>query len=424
MADIGGPIGSVLLLGVDDEVTYRWFHEGVGAASINANAEGWRMVTNDYADALVLVARALAESEASWSGVAGEASREAVSPVRAWAEHALESAVTAQSTVLAQSDAFSDIKSRLSPPVAVPDKPWFNDIWPGETNYDRALAAKQANSQRNVELVRRYGDLTDANGTRYPSFDVPVRVATDVSRSPERDTRPVPPRDGGAVERFDGPRTSSAGGDPARPASPVGGPGQPTQPSTVDGPGQRSQPSTVGGPGQPGAESSGQQVSPSQSVPGGPSPAAPSSPSPAPGQEPAPPRHPGTGVPVTGLPRPGFPEAAGGGRVPGERTGGPGGRHGGGSPGGHPGPGARAGGGTGGMPAGEAVAGRGGPAGGVGRGAGAGHPGGFVPAAGRAAGDEDTQHTNKFGPADTHDEFWEAGVPVVAPQVIGVDEEE
>lgn len=401
MVDVGGAIGSVLLLGVDDEVAYNWFHNGRGTESINANADGWGQVRQGYQEVLLLVAKGLAESKAAWTGSAADAAHGAVSPVRAWAEQALDSAVQAQATVMAQSSAFSDIKARLSPPVAVPDKPWWNDVWPGDTNYDKALQAKQANSIRNVELVQQYGDLTQANGANYPRFEEPVVVTTDVARPPDGPVRPVDP---GPVEWPvpPKPRPASGGDSPPESRNPEPRPPAQSGPPPVE---------TGPAPSQPGSTvSSGHSSSPVTS-----------SPLPA-GQEALGGRTPVGGGPSAGLvgvPGPGTTgEPGSGGRVP-ARTGEPGGggrnATGGRGPEGRPGADGR----LGGVPEGEARSGRAvAPAGARG---GAGNPGGLVPPAGKSKAAEDEEHRNKFGPVDWHDEFWD-GMPPVCPPVIGADE--
>jgi PPE family len=429
-----GPIGMFL---ANDEVTYNWFHNGQGSGSIDANADVWREVRDLYEDALFEVRAGLVKSGASWSGGAAEAAHGVVSPVQAWAERALDSAVVAQSTVHAQSSVFGETKTRLVPPVAVPDKPWMNDVWPGETNYDKALREKQANSARNLDLVRSYGSVTQGHTTSYPAFDEPVKVTTDVARPP------VEPKDQGIVEWPTAQR---------RPATSSG----PVQPSA--GPDQHEQPSIVVGPRTPSGEQPWQPVDPSQSVPNG------QASTPA-GQEPGVGRTPVGGGPVAGMPgvpgagslegpggrfagggaaepAPGGRPGRGGGAIepgpgrrlggggiepgPGRRLGGggiepgPGGRFGPGEPGagGRPGgPGERGGPGPRGLAAAEAIAGRGGAAA-------RGGPGGFVPGGSLGPGEEDLEHTNKFGPVQDHEDFWEEGLPLVAPQTIGGPDDE
>jgi hypothetical protein len=400
MVDVGGAIGSVLLLGVDDEVTYNWFHNGRGTQGLDSSADGWRMITDGYQEVLLLVMRGLSESKAVWTGAAAEAAHGEVSPVLAWVEQALDSAVQAQATVMAQSNAFSDIKARLSPPVTVPDKPWWNDVWPGDTNYDKALQAKQANSIHNVELVRQYGDLTRANGDSYPRFEEPVVVTADVARTPDG---PVRPPDRGQVEWPVPPRPRPASGGDSPPESP-----EPRPPAQSGPPPINTGPS----PSQPGSTvSSGHSSSP---VTGSPLPS---------GQESPGGRTPIGGGPSAGLvgvPGPGTTgEPGSGGRIPSTRTGEPGGggrnATGGRGPEGRPGADGR----FGAVPEGEARTGRAAaPAGARG---GAGNPGGLVPPGGKSQAAEDEEHRNKFGPVDWHDEFWD-DTPPVCPPVIGADE--
>jgi hypothetical protein len=215
MADggVGAAIGTYLMLGADDEVTYNWFHHGRGTDTIDANADGWRRVRNHYAEALLLANRGLAESRASWTGAAADGAHGAMSPVEAWVREAVEAAAVASATVSEQSAIFSDTKARLSPPVAVPDKPWWNDMWPGATNYDQALEAKQANSLHNLRLVESYGDTTQANTPRYPDFGEPVVITADVSQQPEPE-QPLQPRDRGAIEGPVAPRPLNVQPDP------------------------------------------------------------------------------------------------------------------------------------------------------------------------------------------------------------------
>src|SRR2546421_10346331 len=100
MTDVGAAIGAYLMLGADDEVTYNWFHNGLGTESTtDANAEGWRQVRDAYDEVLFLVKRGLAESKASWTGMAADGAHGAISPVQAWAEETLDAAARAAATV-------------------------------------------------------------------------------------------------------------------------------------------------------------------------------------------------------------------------------------------------------------------------------------------------------------------------------------
>jgi hypothetical protein len=301
-----------------------------------------------------------------------------VSPLQAWVEQTADAAADAASAVEAQSAVFSDTKARLSPPVAVPDKAWWNDLWPGETNYDKALEAKQANSIRNLELVRSYGESTQSNTDRYPAFGDPVVVDTDVSQL----VKPVTPPSPGIVEwPAAPPRRPATGGDSPPSAPPELKPSTPAAPPIDERPPSQSGLTISSGQ----AESSipTRQDTPASRVPAG-----------------------AASADFGAVPS----ESSG--RMLGGRAGEPGGR----GPDGRPGAGGR----TGGVPEHEAVAGRQALAGReTMAGARGGNPGGMVPA-GRTEGDEDEEHRNKFGPFGWHDEFWD-DTPPVAPAVIGVD---
>lgn len=404
MGDENPSIVDMIFFGVDDEITYNWFHDGRGTESTtDAVAQEWRKSRDLYEDVLALVKRGLAESQASWEGVSADAAHGAVSPMQAWVQQATDSAAKAAATVEAQSSFFSETKARLEPPVQVPDKPWWNDFWPGDTNYDQALAAKQANSARNLDLVWSYGDSTQSNTAGYPAFDEPVVVTTDVASAPDRPGRPPQP---GIVEwpTAARPKPAPAGGPEP------GGPGAEPRDSAVAGPppaDPRPETQTGGSTvssGHAGIPVANSPLPQGQSQPGGRLPVGSANPTPG----------------VVSLRGPGVPDGSG--RIPATRTGEPGpdarpGGRGLAGPDGRPGAGGRVGAA---VPEGGAASGRGGAAG-V-RGA-AGNVGGLVPGGATAPRGEDKEHTNKFGPVDHHEEFWE-DLPMVAPQVIGMDDDE
>jgi hypothetical protein len=195
------PFADVLVFGVDDETVYNWFHDGPGTEStVDACAATWLAVHRGCAEAAGLVAQGLAASTASWSGAAADVAHGAVAAARTWVDSTSEALLHVHDTILAQSSSFNETKAALSPPVVVPDKPWANDLWPGETNYDQALEAKQANNFRNVELMRVYGAVTSANNVSYPNIAGPSAIgraaADEISTAAptERTEQPAQPQ--------------------------------------------------------------------------------------------------------------------------------------------------------------------------------------------------------------------------------------
>jgi hypothetical protein len=218
------PFADVLVFGVDDETVYNWFHDGPGTEStVDVSAETWLAISQGCAEAAAIVAEGLAASTASWSGAAADVAHGAVDTARAWVASTSDALLHIHDTVLAQSDSFNETKAALSPPVAVPDKPWANDLWPGETNYDQALEAKQANNFRNVELMRVYGAVTSANNISYPNIVGPSsigRAAADeiaTAAPTERTEEPQPVR----TRRLASPGTERLAVERTNPGDPV-----------------------------------------------------------------------------------------------------------------------------------------------------------------------------------------------------------
>lgn len=242
-------VGQMLLVGLDDETVYRWFHEGRGTEStLDPNAEDWLAVCRTYTEVAAVVGLGLVASRASWSGSAADGAHGTVDAIRAWADHGADAAKQVHDLVRAQSDSFNETKARLLPPVPVPDKPWLNDVWPGDTNYDQVIEAKRANSIRSIEIVRAYGVATSANGDSYPRFAEPgpetasgdpTYVTSDAFVTPgDTDVELPRPGDGGTdVTEWSGtpqppphPRAPDPdGGDPS--GDPGSNPGREPQPS-------------------------------------------------------------------------------------------------------------------------------------------------------------------------------------------------
>jgi hypothetical protein len=371
-------LGEWLLLGADDETVYNWFHHGRGTNStLDANADRWRAVGECFQQVAAIVAHGLGESQASWTGAAADGAHGSTAPLQTWAQDTVAAALQSSATVHAQSLSFNDTKAALSPPMSVPNKPWFNDVWPGETNYDQALAAKQGNSIRNLELVRSYGASTRANTAAYPRFVEPTVGTTTVGSAA--------PDSGDVAER--GP-SSSARHQPI--AHVVGDAGAAGSADSV------ARPVTEPSPAPP--EPPGPDID--RTIPSG---RAPTGISDLPGQ-------PGGAVDPARAGRSGHqPPALVGeqeGRTTGERVAG----------------GAmREQSGIGDRPGGAVVRGAipGMGAGGAGARSGLGGPVGAMPASGPREKDDD--HQRKFGVPDRHEDFWDDN-PAVAPAVIGDDD--
>lgn len=369
-------------------------HVGPGRTTQPAMEE-WNALAKEYRAVQDLVEKALKEAGMAFEGAAADAMRTKVSPLAAWASRAESACLSVALRVASQTDVAQATKNRVKPSPDVPDEPWYNNLVPMDTDYDKAVRARDAATRDNQAALRTYQDATQANidGVKAQQFEQPPPIEWNTTTGDHRD---IDPGDtgrgrpgGGGGGRFSPPGGGSggydgsqlAGGPPAPPPPPVLTPPPPPPPPPINP---------------------------------GPLPPIPLPPPITPGPRPpiggTPP-----GRPPVGVPGPGPVNGPGGGRGGGGGFGPRGGGFGPGTgnPGGRPGfgPGGSAGIGE------HGPAGRGGPAAGA-RGAagvaGAG-PGGMGGGAGQ--GEEDKEHRRPEYLIET-DDIWGDDIRV-APPVIG-----
>ncbi|GGM81677.1 hypothetical protein GCM10012275_60400 [Longimycelium tulufanense] len=177
--------------GWDAGTIYRWFHEGKDTGqTIHPASEAWRKLGQRYEAVQQRVEDALRKNQGSWEGQAAEAMATTVSPLAAWAEEAKRVTEGVAGRVDNQGSAFTDTKHKVEPPQQVPDKPFLNDYVPWQTDYDDAVSANKAVTDRNIQAVKSYGTTTRDNIGSLPTFAPPPTVETDLRQS---DTQPVEP---------------------------------------------------------------------------------------------------------------------------------------------------------------------------------------------------------------------------------------
>ncbi|GGM82406.1 hypothetical protein GCM10012275_61240 [Longimycelium tulufanense] len=411
--------------GWDAATIYRWFHDGKDTGqTIHPASEEWRKLGQRYEAVKERVEDQLRNAQGSWEGQAAEAMASRVSPLAAWAEEAKRVTEGVAGRVENQGSAFTDTKHKVEPPQQVPDKPFLNDLLPWQTDYDDAVSANKAVTDRNIQAVESYGTTTRGNVSSLPTFASPPTVEADLSQ-PEsgsvdpgyRDHTVDPSRNVTQQHSLDRRTFDPVSPPPLWPADPPppGGHGVQPPPATVD-------PAFV----QPGQPVGTDPIRPPGDL-GGPRPAG--SPTPNPLYPVIPPGGPGGGQ-HTGGPVPRPPVRGG---MPGQSPGGRPGAFGGGLGGGF-GPRGSAGFGPGGSGFGPGGQGPLGSGSGTGTGAPAGpRPGGIGPegsvanrggpgvAGGMGAGtgrrEEDREHRRPHYLVETEDVYGDSRR--VAPPVIG-----
>ncbi|MCS7482564.1 hypothetical protein ACFFQW_42710 [Umezawaea endophytica] len=434
-SDVGnffsGPVGMC----VSAKAVYGWFKNG-NPQAIDAGNEAWAKVSTMQADIGTLINKAVTDSGATWSGTAGDSMRSSTSPLSTWADMTSSNADSGSSAVAEIGSAFRTAQNSVQQPVEVPDKPWYNDYTPWDTDYDDAVEESQGVDEANMRVINAYADRTNYAVSTMPTFEAPPDSTAEVddgtvnnpngsidkfnnnesftnNQTSTSSTNNNPNSTTGQVSTFTPPGGNDTGGND------TGGNDDTTRPSDVDD--GTTRPSDVNDPNRPPV---GTPVRPPVGTPGGldnPSGFVPFGPND--------PRNPANKL--NGPGNPGGGRGGGGGGAGGGRGGGLGGGAGAGAGGigagkGGFGPGAAAAagqfggaagtaageggrGGAGGFGPGGAAAGGRGAAGGAGAMGGGGH-------GARGEGGDDLEHSSKY--LQPSDEYFGDGT-MVAPPVIG-----
>jgi len=421
-------IGGFMMLPLaGGDTIYKWFEKGKGPSQSTApSAQGWRDLSSGHTEVSDLINKAVRDSGASWEGAAADTARSNTSPLATWADVTGQSATDAGNTADSVGEAYVNAKYAMQKPPEVPDKPFLNDVWPWDTDYDKAVENNQKVNEANMRAFTQYGDAVTSSTSNMPTFISPD--ASDAGMQEQSTGQKN-------IDKVDRPGTSDSYTPPGT-----------SQPPGTSRPGDST---SLSGWKQPGDNTSAAWLEPGAPSPG----------NPPPGSDPNDPRNRppvDTGIPPGGRWDPNNPnDPRNRGRFnpndPRSRPGGPGGPGGrglggpGGGGGGAGGRGGGMGGGAGGL--GGAAAARAGGPGGMGSGFGGaagvseqgrGGAGGFGPAgAGGAAGrggaagmgaggmghgakgegDEDKEHKSASYLQETEDIFGDG--TMVAPPVIG-----
>lgn len=296
-----GPLGMAMCA----KKVYGWFKEGRGPEqTLDTGHEVWSNVSKSQVNVSDLINKAVRDSGASWGGAAGDQMRSSTSPLGSWAETASTTATAGSTTVASLSGAFRTAQNSVQKPVDVPDKPWYNDGVPWDTDYDEALEKSQGVDSANMATLSTYAASATNAMSSTPKFESPNSSTANVQETPP------PPID--QPKQYDGyngkTNTSSVNTLSTPPGSTPGGTTTPswTAPLTTgqNTPNLPNTPTPGGNLNQPGVPLPGMPLPPGQ-FPGN--------------------QKPGPGVPRPGMPggKPGVPGGPGGSRGPGG-LGGPG----------------------------------------------------------------------------------------------------
>ncbi|MEV0677982.1 hypothetical protein AB0I60_15850 [Actinosynnema sp. NPDC050436] len=230
--DLGG--FALLQLGVGADKIYGWFKDGKGPEqTTDASQRDWEQVNRDHVDIAYLINKAVRDSGASWEGAAGDQARASTTPLASWSEAAGTSAHSASTSTSDISDSFRLARNSVEKPVDVPDKPWYNDGVPWDTDYDDAVEKSQEVNSRNMRVLNTYGTAANAAGAAMPTFQSPDEVGAGiderveppiVERPKEWEPKPVEPKGRNGDDSSGGDDTRTQWGEPTvPPPNPPGG---------------------------------------------------------------------------------------------------------------------------------------------------------------------------------------------------------
>ena len=164
---------------VSAKAVYGWFKDGNPKVT-DAGQETWGKVSGIQTEVSTLISKAVNDSGASWSGAAGDAMRSSTSPLSTWADLTGTNAQSGSSAVAEISSAFRDAQNSVQEPVSVPDKPWYNDFSPWDTDYDDAVEKSQGVDEANMRVINAYADRTNYSVSNMPTFEAPPDSTADV----------------------------------------------------------------------------------------------------------------------------------------------------------------------------------------------------------------------------------------------------
>lgn len=169
--------GTARPAGWDAATIYTWLMEGAGPeATTDRSRDAWEDIARRYDGVRETVRQALRDGQVAFEGEAGDAMAQRVEPLAGHADTAQQAATSTADAIGQQGSDFRDARNQVVPPVAVPDKPFLNDLAPWETDYDEAKAGSRAADEHDIRVLSSYGDATRSNIGGLPQFEQPPSV--------------------------------------------------------------------------------------------------------------------------------------------------------------------------------------------------------------------------------------------------------
>ena len=136
---------------------YAWLKDGAGPeATTDRSRDAWEDIAKRYDGVRETVRQALRDGQVAFEGEAGDAMAQRVEPLAAHADTAQQAATSTADAIGQQGTDFRDARNQVVPPVAVPDKPFLNDLAPWETDYDEAKADSRAADEHDIRVLNNY----------------------------------------------------------------------------------------------------------------------------------------------------------------------------------------------------------------------------------------------------------------------------
>ena len=169
--------GTARPAGWDAATIYAWLMDGAGPeATTDRSRDAWEDIAKRYDGVRETVRQALRDGQVAFEGEAGDTMAQRVEPLAGHADTAQQAATSTADAISQQGTDFRDARNQVVPPVAVPDKPFLNDLAPWETDYDEAKAGARAADEHDIRVLSSYGDATRSNVGGLPQFEQPPSV--------------------------------------------------------------------------------------------------------------------------------------------------------------------------------------------------------------------------------------------------------
>ncbi|WP_173138803.1 hypothetical protein [Kibdelosporangium persicum] len=207
------------------EQIYRNFTEARGGEGLAGAAAIVKQLVKEYEDQADQIIKLAGKMESAWQGDAAGAAQRGAGPLAMAHAQAAPEINTAQDLSMRQVGSFGDAKNAVRP---VPPEPTFPDPWMMVTSpdagatYKGQIAAYNAASQHNVDVMSAYDDASSYNTTRLPSSYGSLmadNAAMNVASLTDGPVPPPPPGVGG------GDRPSPLGRAGGGPGPGTGNPG-------------------------------------------------------------------------------------------------------------------------------------------------------------------------------------------------------